>query len=199
MIINKNTLLDILKYIFGYYGLLNFLVSFLCLVGFFAFNMLKIQQMTVWILILFLCVCLGSVYYLNRKKITPLLVYTNATILALQAILITLLLFLNKGSISLIMYRGLLYAFMPCTPIYMGLLFMNSESVLILMICTSIFQLLFSYYFVYGWKVKRNAVIYTCVLTIFAYILVYYINRKLILLEKRKQARNVVKSNSTVS
>ena len=42
-------------------------------------------------------------------------------------------------------------------------------------------------------------VIYTCVLTIFAYILVYYINRKLILLEKRKQARNVVKSNSTVS
>ena len=35
------------------------------------------------------------------------------------------------------------------------------------MISTSIFQLLFSYYFVYGWKLKRNSLIYTCILSLF--------------------------------
>lgn len=41
-------------------------------------------------------------------------------------------------------------------------------------------------------------VVYTCIITIFAYIFVYYINRKLIILEKKRQARNVVKGNNSV-
>lgn len=54
-------------------------------------------------------------------------------------------------------------------------------------------KLSLGYYFV---RIIIPEIVYTCFLTIFAYILVYYINRKLIILEKKRQVRDVVKGNS---
>ena len=51
-------------------------------------------------------------------------------------------------------------------------------------------------FFYYLGRVILPEVVYTSVLTIFAYIIVYYINRKLDILGKKRQARNVVKNNS---
>ena len=51
-------------------------------------------------------------------------------------------------------------------------------------------------FFYYLGKVILPEVVYTSVLTIFAYIIVYYINRKLDILGKKRLARNVAKNNS---
>ena len=51
-------------------------------------------------------------------------------------------------------------------------------------------------FFYYLGRIIIPEVVYTSVLTIFAYIIVYYINRKLDILGKKRQARNVVKNNS---
>ena len=47
-------------------------------------------------------------------------------------------------------------------------------------------------------RIIMPEIVYTCVITIFAYIFVYYINRKLIILEKKRQARDFGKSGSSV-
>ena len=51
----------------------------------------------------------------------------------------------------------------------------------------------------YAVRIIFPEMIYTGVITIFAYVFVYFINRKLILLEKKKEVHDAVKSNNSVS
>ena len=57
-------------------------------------------------------------------------------------------------------------------------------------------KLSFGFYVV---RIIFPEIIYTGVITIFAYVFVYFINRKLILLEKKKEVHDAVKSNNSVS